>query len=333
MALEKNVISKHYDLNTHGVSQSLLGKYKNCRVACAFYLNKWEKPGISEPLLFGDAFHDMLENFYNFFRSAELPKPCNKKGFPKSHNLAEEAVKVAPMFIEAWVKKHRAEIMEPRGSQFIEYIEEIMPKMLSAYILQWPEDFYSARKWVGLESQFNVEFEGFNLVGKRDGLYRHKGLWLLETKTAGQISEHEMNDKLCFDFQNLFYLTATVIETKQKINGVLYNVIRRPGLKQGKAESYPAFMERIYKDVTVKREHYFKRFPVSYSHKRQQAFLTELEATLFEFQDWLEGDVHTYKNEAACIGRGSCNYLAACAQGSTAGYQKRKQMFPELEVF
>jgi hypothetical protein len=134
-----------------------------------------------------------------------------------------------------------------------------------------------------------------------------------------------------FDAQNLFYLQNTIEGDKLIMAGVLYNLIRRPGLKQGKDETWPSFLTRVRKDVNDRPDHYFMRFELSYPVEVLTWYRKELAWQLNEFGLWQQGKIHTLHNQKACRRKGSCSFLRACAQRTMAGYTRRDKMFPELD--
>jgi len=201
--------------------------------------------------------------------------------------------------------------------------------LYDVYWLHWKQDF--RRKWEGAECQFDVNWNTFRLRGMRDGLYRFKKqTWLLETKTTGRIDEYTLTDALAFNFQNLFYIVASEEELGKPIAGVMYNVVCKPQLRQGKAESLVNFAKRMRDDVSFRPRRYFVRFECTYPEVVKQRFREELANKLTDFWEWVDGKLATYRNEQACICRWTCEFLAACANNDLAGYVRTRELFGEL---
>ena len=322
-----------YDINKDGVTQTLLATYKQCRTQAAKWLAGWEKPGFSEPLTFGNATHAVLEDLYNHYRVNKPPKITGLRGKKRVEPIVEEVAGLGKVWLAKWLKHERANLsMDPKHAQYLEYIEAVLPHVLPHYVRMWGiDDFYGGRTWLELESKFAVDFHGIPLRGLRDGVYSKKGLMLLENKTKGQIDQHTLSDTLSFDFQNLFYITATNLDVARHINGVLYNIIRRPQLRLKKNEQYAELLVRIGEDIAARPDHYFVRYPLTYNKTRQKLFVKQLGYAIDEFHEWLCGNLKTFPNEFACVGRYTCQYLQACAQNSNTGYTKRQVLFPELE--
>jgi hypothetical protein len=153
---------------------------------------------------------------------------------------------------------------------------------------------------------------------------------MLETKTKSQIDEDTITSALTFDLQNQFYIIACDC-IKIPIRGVLYNIIRKPGLKKSESETTLQYSERIAKDISLRPTHYFKRFEVTYPIESINLFRDELLAQLIELRMFLDGKLKLFKNPTACLGRGACGFLGACAQGNMVGYAQTRKLFRELE--
>ena len=207
---------KYYDLEKDGVTQSLLSSFINCHQQCEYILNKWEMPKKKTALIFGGLFHFLIEHY--------LKALMDSKPIPDFSELER-------MWIKSEGKEYYKEDPE-ETEKLLGFASALFPE----YVKFWERDDTKRIKWLALEEEFDVNYEGFKLRGKRDGLLQYtkdkkKLPWLLETKTTSRIDEGTLEEALEFNFQNLFYLTATEIETKQKLGGILYNIIRKP---QGK---------------------------------------------------------------------------------------------------
>jgi len=296
-----------------GVTQSLLSTWVDCRQRAAFMLDGWQKDAPKRALQFGGLMHNILEKWY----------------LQKAKGSAEK------VFAEVEKKWRKSAIRDGDNMNDVEGDIGMAEALFHPYV-----DFWGVadrdRKWVEVEGTFDVEWRGFRLRGKRDGIYRHKKKgWLLETKTTSRIDEEEMNDGLNFNFQNLFYLIANREQLNEPIQGVLYNLVRKPGIKLKQTESLPEFRQRMYQVVLDDPEKYFVRYEVAYPAKRVKAFEDELEAKLHDFSVWLDransGCVDTYKNESACIKKWKCSYLSACGKNNYVGYNQDGRMFSELD--
>lgn len=206
-----------------------------------------------------------------------------------------------------------------------------------AYAERWGRDD-GKRKWVEVEQVFDVRGPplGVRLRGKIDGAFEDRSgkLWILETKTASQISEDTLSQALAFDFQSLFYCHALEAKLKRPVVGVLYNVVRVPQIGKAMDKSSDAYVEAVRADVSARPDFYFARFELTYPRKVRERFAEELTAKLQEFIGWIARDLPTYKNESACRARWTCNYLPVCACGgdpAAAGFKQNRELFSELK--
>lgn len=282
-----------------------------CPKASKLQLEGYGTAGFNAAIEFGNLFHYLLETGYTSL--------MNGKPVPSYDTLAR-----------AWRRHAMKQGMDAA------FVEELLGKAMGLWGPYWER--YSAedtrKNWVALEEVFHVPYKGVPLRGKRDGLFRYAGktpLWIMEHKTKGQISENEITSVLNFDFQNQFYLAATMLERGECPKGVLYNVIRNPGLKFGKTETLSQYAKRIAKAVEGDPDHYFKRYELAYPQSQIEEFLEgELEWKIQQFILNYRGHRPTYPFQSGCVGRGACIYLQACSSGVMEGYIQ-KALFQELQ--
>lgn len=290
-----------------GITQSILSTWLGCRQAARFYLDGWRSDAPKRALQFGSLMHKLLEAYYT-------------TGDPVEY--------VFDSIEDRWRKK------AVEAGDDLQQVE--MDLCLSRVLFQEYVKYYRAKdakkEWLELEGVFDVDFNGYRLRGMTDGVYKQgKGTWILETKTASRIDEETLSDALLFNFQNLFYIVAKQIQLGKPVKGVLYNIIRKPSLRQKKNEPIGEFMQRIAEDVAARPDWYFVRFEIVYTRKRIKQFKDELQSKLGEFELWVRGKLPTYKNENTCVGRWSCRFLKACASNSMVGFNCNGVLFSELE--
>lgn len=309
-----------YHILKDGVTQSILATWKLCRIESFLRLNEWEVIGADKKALtIGNMFHDMDEAYINTLMSQ------------KERDFSEIYIPTTQIVEEVRLKY--LEKKENNDPQVVEDWSAIFHSLFPGYVEHWQRSDIE-KEWIEVESKFDVEFEGYRLRGKRDGVYRSKSgkLYQKESKTFTRYSEDILFDKLSFDFQNLFYITATEIELGEPVAGVLYNMLRKPGQKQKKEEMYDEYIARIEKEIGKDPKHYYKRPEIFYSEERKALFRQELKMVLEDFHKWLDGESNTYKTERACDRNwGSCEFLSACAAMNTVGYQQTRNPMSELE--
>jgi len=306
---------KGYDLGRDGVSQSILSTFLSCRQAARYYLDLWESPSVSFALMFGTLFHSLLEHYYKALATGQGVKAFVGFDAVFSH----------------WVAKDAGSI----DAQKLEQFEAMAFALFGPYCKHWEKEDLK-RQWVGVETVFDTNWEGYRLRGMRDGMFlvnKGKEHWILEHKTTTTLDSDSLSLRLNFDLQNLFYILNTEQEYGVKVAGVLYDLIRKPALRQGKKESFNEFASRMVTAVNDAPGEYFARFPLVYPETVKQRFRAELALQLADFRDWSRGLLPTYKNPSACIGRGVCEFLPVCAAGGNAvaaGCIKSRVLFREL---
>lgn len=295
-----------YDLK-RGVSYSKLQSFLSCRQRCAYECQGWRRIESKESLTFGGMFHGLLENLYTFVKD----KKASQKHVLQNIDL----------LTDQWLEPVCQDALKGGADgALVERCAALAAGLLPGYVAYHKTDF-TLRKWIGLETEFKQDFQGHTLFGYRDGMFRELALlWILETKTKAQISL-DLGDAASFDAQNLYYALATELEMKEKVAGVLYNVIRKP---QWKLDGVSAddIQKRALEESSKDPKHWYVRYPIRISRAHLDRYKKELKQKLDDFTAWLQGRLPTYRNEGACIGIWSCPFIPVCAHGSMIGYQK-----------
>lgn len=294
----------HYDLKKHGVTQSLLGDFVDCRERARLGIQRWTPIKDKRSLAFGTMMHWFIEQWY----SGSTPTPETYPYKPKDPEQKYE------------------DLM---------YLASIM---FQAYIERYEQDDKD-KNWLSVEHKFFIEpdWSDIKLQGKVDGLYelhrnRRTTLWLLETKTAWQLDEDSLIKHLEMDWQSLFYVTCMEHILERRIDGVLYNVIVKPLHRVRKNESLTGYRDRLLTVLTEEQDKYFNRYEVTFTEDTKKDFKYILSCSIIpEFIRWVNGESVHYPNTSACIKRWKCHYHDICTSGgNTVGYYKRDKVFDEL---
>lgn len=315
-----------YDIERHGVTQSLLSMFLDCRQKARYYLEGWDSKYHSTALTHGSVGHGVLELAYQDIMKASKPKPPTRQKIMKYVKATETQ----------WKKEN------PRPSkdalEGLEYSLALTETTLPVYFDFWKKDLKEI-KWLGLEEKFVIPYklkDGRKTVirGKKDGEFEKNGLWLFESKFKSMISEGNLVDTLSFETQVLLYLWALNKTYKKIPEGVLYNIVRRTCLRQGKGESLTKFAKRVAQDIEKRPDFYFMRFEVAVDKSDLVEFEGRLEGMVTDFYNWWQGTAPHYKNTYQCLGKyGRCTYLPACGSKDFTSLQKRKAVFKELEDY
>lgn len=317
-----------WNLDRDGVTQSMLTTFMTCKEKFRLsYIEGWRPAKVgTAPMEFGNCIHEILDMVYS------ASKEYDPQDFSEQIDVA---VKNACNEFEA--EKYERLTVDGNDWDTLSENVGIAEVLLPQYFRYWKDD-WAAVQWIDLEEVFDVplEIDGkvVRIRGKFDGIQRIKGkLWLFETKTKGRIDEDTIMDKLSIDLQVNLYFWAMWKKYGEFPAGVVYNIIRRPQLRQGKNEKLTEFISRIKADIHDRPDFYFMR-----NHGAiDKSELLEWEQNEFipiirELIRWAEGHGH-FKNVSACTsGFSACQFLRICGQQDTGTFMRRKALFEELTV-
>lgn len=322
--MDGGVVKSFYNIEQDGITQGLLYKWLECRQMANWYLQGYSAKGSSMALTYGTIVHAILENIYKDVQSGMKGLP-NSMGIQKYSNAIEKQ----------WRRENPN--ADKKSLEFLETSLLIAEATMPVYFEYWNKDIIEF-PWKRLEQEFRIPYtlrDGRKtfLRGKMDGVYGKKDIWLFETKTKSYIQEKDLVDMLPFELQVNTYMWVLKKLHNQTPKGMLYNMIRRVGLEQKKKETLQQYSARCVADMRKRPEHYFIRLEVSMGSQDLILFEREMESMITDFYDWWQGKAGHYKNPGACINKyGRCKYLTACSAGKiTSQYEKRKQVFRELE--
>lgn len=304
-------VPEEYTLEGIGTTQSMISKF-GCLVAYVIKLNRLSKKGMYAKTGFGSLFHDLLDKTYTrYMQKGKLPDESR---------------------IEEWIqgfKDKNPEYEQSRDQEGIDLQTTNASLLMNYYLNFYRKDF--KKTIVGIEDIFNIRFFGVMCRGKIDGLIKdkHGFYWLLEHKTRARIYEDEIQSQIKFDFQSLFYITMVERMLDITIKGVYYNVIRNPGNKRLKGETWNKYEKRLYNKIVKNPKHYFKRIPQPFTPSDKRIFKIELYNRFESMKRFLDEPL-IYKEQSLCIRRYTCDNLDACANGRLVNYEQLDTLFPEL---
>ena len=205
--------------------------------------------------------------------------------------------------------------------------------------------------WIKREEKFSVHYslptptgsQDILLRGMRDGIFRQDGvLGVFETKTKSVMpNEDNMKDSLKNDMQTMLYSFTTFLETGEKPQKVLYNVIRRSKMYRRKEENLNSYLKRVEEDIKSRPEHYFQRWNISITSEDLTNFVNNsLNPILVEFVHWYKSikkkplerslSPYHYQNYNALFGKYGRSIMFEATQGNYRNYTCREHPFPEL---
>jgi len=306
------------------ITQSEVGDFTRCRYK--WYLTYIERiTPKKEPHYFedGSIFHNALENLGNGMEPVEIAATIRKE----YEDLAKNSrVAVTQEMLEDYDKR----MITIQG-------------MVVGYIELYGKEYANEWELVDAEEEFCIEFmPGVWQMGKKDKRIRKKSdglLYLVEHKSASQISSSYIN-KLPRDQQTLTYAWADSQEhPEEPVTGVIYDVVKKPKIRQKKNETRKEFLKRIELLYTDEPENYFFRETLRYNKKRLEKFEKNLKVVATHMQRCIEDPKNNvYRSwPTACEDFGGCGFKDICNKGSLKGphmqsFYKRENKHMELDV-
>jgi len=346
---KKKTKQKGWDFNRDGVSQGFIHSYINCREQTRLrYKELWTSK--NDPIFreFGSCFHWLIP--------WSLQKQFKKPSGTASIKRAVDS------YYCLW-KKQNPKLTVKKTEQ-MDYVLGLAEKVLPAYLKRWRGDYADqkytmgcdvvrVKKWMSFEETWKEPYEfkvqqldalgkvitkiiQLFLRGKFDGVFIDKksGLWLFETKCLSVIKEDEIMELLPLDIQCMLYLLAIKLKYNKKPKGVLYNIVRRPGLRQGKTETLKQLLGRVEKDVNdpKRQDHYFKRIEMVIDWSEVEEWQrTFLDPVLKEIRAWSQGEIKTWMNPDALTSKyGRCELYHLIVHAAKQNFFQRKCVYNEL---
>lgn len=318
-----------YDPARDGVTYSLLQGWQNCRESTRLSLQGWTPKQASFSTSFGGAMHWMLQHIYGDVQRKRLTKP------PGATYLDRRLSELQKL----WLQENPFAGEKDRADA--ERTWALLAAILPLYCQHWHEDFTKV-EWTRVESEFRIPVEVTRhgrvwrtfFRGKIDGgFFNQKGRSVVfETKTKSRMDEGNLVDILPYELQINMYTSAVWHQDRKMPASVLYNVIRRPGLRQGQNETYESFLARLTSDIKARPDFYFVRMDMKVEPAELERFRMELGDLIADFLDWWYGYVGHYRNSGQCENKyGTCWALPICGHGSYDTVFMRKTVFRELE--
>lgn len=310
-----------------GITVSMLNTWLRCRHQCLLkYLEGWTKRGVNIPIEFGNVFHNCLE----CLEGVPTPEQINKQ-------IAKYSRSVSKLYVTADERED------------FKHCCRLAASVLPHYFKFYQRDKI---KWKSRETVFRVKHTvpdhgNIVLTGKRDGEFlSQKKLWLFETKTKGQVDEHGLQESLKFNLQTMYYLLAMRYEENEEPEGVKYNVIKRPGHRQGRSESSSDFYERVSKEVSKAPDAFFHRWTITLDDGEIDEWVDkQLNPILDGFLNWYESVTEDhwdepmnsplhYVNPESLFGAYGqpVDMFHMMTKGITVGYFRRDTAHQELVV-
>lgn len=250
----------------------------------------------SIPFLVGGLFHDELDKMYS------------------EQEFDEDAARLR--IGKACEKAADTPGLDPKESDKIWTQQAIAFGAVKAYAKRYLGNDIKRWEIIEPESAFTIDLPGdWKYRGKVDLIVRDRKTGrhlLVEHKTAGKIDAGYVA-KLPLDNQILGYAWAKIKE-KLKLDGVVYNVVKKPGIRLKQNESLLQFYKRIEMEYENDPGAYFYRETLAFGPEDIKRFEQELLKFLGEM-DTAAKTGYFYQNTSQCTAMGTCQFMPLCSKG------------------
>ena len=179
------------------------------------------------------------------------------------------------------------------------------------------------------------------LAGKMDGIAENSArqLYLIEHKTTGEDigPDADFWPRLRIDRQVMIY-TLAARAMDYDVRGTLYNVIRKPTIKQKQTESVQEYAERLVGDIYKRPDFYFQQRLIEHTSGDLDDAAYDLWATA-KLIRFCQVNAYWPKDDYACKRWGQCAYFGLCTAGISKfdgdvprGFVRLKNVNPELSI-
>lgn len=248
-----------YNPLVHGVSQSLLQKF----VVCTDRFHKATVRGMretnrKEAMEYGSIFHKLIElgaTMPNYTRAKLMTYMTDylRRRYPSQESELLGRIAIAQYFkYREWYQK------KPK----YKYVEA-EPVFNQSYPL--PSVSFEPNEEIRIKIPAGIKIP---LRGRIDGVIENNGMWIEENKTKSRVDLTVLQDTIHANIQVMFYTVCSQLKYGRPCQGVIYNVIRKPALRQKVKEPNSEFILRIEADIDERPDWYFSR--LSYEFQRGQ---------------------------------------------------------------
>ena len=291
---------------TVSVSHSSLADFNKCKRYYKLRHMDLLFPKIKKSALrFGGIFHASVERMY---KTGELQSSLS--------HIEEEISKVDTTFFG---QKDHSDL-------------EWSKTVLVAASKAWFSRFYLSDLEKGVEViQLERKYRGLPIYNPSSGyksikatlsfisdmvVRRPDGLYLVEYKTAAKIGDDYIAE-LDIDHQVSTYIFYLEMKLKEKIQGILYRVLKKPGIRLRKKETPDQFLQRLESKFEGESKDYLIEYPLF----RSRGEIKEFTKDLWDETQYLLSALRTKRwprNTQSCVMYGRCEYFPLCKRQSGA---------------
>lgn len=360
----------------HGVTNSRLTAFVACREHFRLkYDEGWKVEGTSDALDFGSAFHRMMEDCHALAKWATMPIERKIRHFKSQKTKLLREYHASS---DNWEKKnHWTKIVGLAAVSFEAYThyyhEEDADKtwLKREHVFNVPRTFSVPRLHAMFPKRVSLQvtiplwgyidglFLGINPSRKKLGpataSYRGhttevtatspKKLYVHETKTRGRIDEDGISANLDRDMQSMLYCWGIIHDhrfMKHNFGGYLYDVIKKPGIRQGMKESDQDYVKRAQDVVDSKGNDHHKRWYHDLTIDAVEKWATTvLDPILRELYEWwwlLQNEpkiarlYHFYDPGSVYTKYGRSDFFKLITSGDTTGLARHDGSYEPFTI-
>jgi hypothetical protein len=178
--------------------------------------------------------------------------------------------------------------------------------------LGYPHHTRALYSVIGSEREFLIPLaHGVRLHGIIDRTLQKDGLWWVgELKTSG-----EQNNQFIRRIERSYQASAYVYALQQlglKVQGVLYDIIKKPLLRKGSSETCQQFCQRIMIDYKRRPENYYYTYQTYRSPEQLKMFQKDMQGLIGDIRAHKRTGIY-YRNPDACFQfNNECEYSKIC---------------------
>lgn len=164
-----------------------------------------------------------------------------------------------------------------------------------------------------------IDMRARRLTGKHAG-----EIWAWDHKSTAAFSDGDMEALKVADQPTRYF--HALQHMGEPVEGMIWNMVRKPSIRQKKNETYDDFLDRLEADYSnpERKAFYFKREIVRFSKGRVAQSLAHLVAASRRITDLEAEKRDPMRNTRMCNMMGRCRYLDICASGEFKGAVARK---------
>lgn len=288
-----------------GISHSRMTTYRSgCKKRFWYTMEGWINPSSSRAknTLFGNLCHNISEHSEST-EIADLVKLCNKYVLQNQNKLSS----IDPQELEH----------EKALASITMHCYYNLQKSYKDYVVL-KNELYLKRLKIG-KHVFNI---------KIDKVLQHKKtkeLWIMDHKCKSRFDAGVLAKKIIIDQQLQLYRKGFETAYKRKVSGVIWDIIRKPGLRMTKKDTdMTAFMNRVKKDIENRPEWYFVSLPLRLRPEYCENFDKNLDQEMESlYRDLKQGESAFTINTDVCDSPYLCEFLDGCSCGNMNLYIKK----------